>query len=151
MAPSTTDVCLSLGSNLGDREKNLKEAISLLEAAMETPVAAVSSFIETDAYGFESENRFLNCCVRFCVDGNLTPHSLLKICKRIERELGRKDEGKVFDKHGSRIYRDRPIDIDILCFGDVRMDTPELTIPHPGISKRDFVRIPLAEIMKINE
>lgn len=148
MAPSTTDIYLSLGSNLGERERQLKEAIRLLEEALEVPVAAVSSFLENAPQGFESDKPFLNCCVRFAVSDSVTPLQLLKICKEIERRLGRENEGKVFDESGARVYRDRPIDIDILYFGDERVDSPELTIPHPGIPQRDFVKIPLREIMK---
>lgn len=148
METSRTKVYLSLGSNIGDREQNLRSAIKMLENALDTPPAAISSIIETPAEGFESPNPFLNLCVRFDLEGGIGPMDLLKTCKRIERRLGRKTEGEVFDAEGRRVYRDRPIDIDILLFGDVNMDTPELTVPHPRMAERDFVLIPLKEIQE---
>ncbi|MCR4823919.1 MAG: 2-amino-4-hydroxy-6-hydroxymethyldihydropteridine diphosphokinase, partial [Bacteroidales bacterium] len=75
------------------------------------------------------------------------PQTLLRICKRIEREMGRRDAPE-YDAEGRRIYHDRPIDIDILLYGDERVDTPDLQIPHPLMQQREFVMRPLREIFE---
>ena len=144
---SKTDLYLSLGSNLGNRRGNIDTALELLEKAIGAPPEAVSSIIETEPQGFSSPNKFLNCCARFSVPEGLGPIDILHICKDIERRLGRVNDGVVYDGAGVRIYRDRPIDIDILLYGSRRVETPELTIPHPLIGQRDFVKIPLSEIL----
>ena len=98
-----------------------------------------SSLIETEPWGFESENKFLNGVI-LC-ETTLSPRQLLKATQRIERELGRK-------KHISHLYKDRSIDIDILLYDDLVVDEPDLKIPHPLMHQRDFVMIPLNEIMR---
>ena len=132
-----TKVYLGLGTNLGNKEENLTRAIELLSLAL-GPCMACSTFIETEPWGFESSNGFLNCAAAF--DTELSPHELLDATEHIERELGRtlKSEG------GN--YHDRIIDIDILLYDDLHIATPELTIPHPHMHERDFVLIPLKEI-----
>ena len=149
MESSKTDLYLSLGSNLGNRRGNIDTALELLKKAIGAPPEAVSSIIETEPQGFSSPNKFLNCCARFGVPEGLGPIDILHICKDIERRLGRVNDGLVYDGAGARIYRDRPIDIDILYFGDVSIDTPELTIPHPRMAERDFVMRPLREIFRL--
>ena len=134
---SGVEVFLSLGSNLGDRRKNLESAISLI-GSRAGDVTAVSSFIETKPVGFKSENRFVNCAVRIVTA--LDPFELLRITQQIERELGRTT------KSVGGVYSDRTIDIDILLYGNAVIDTPELKIPHPQMRKRDFVMRPLKEI-----
>lgn len=129
---------LSLGSNLGDRQQLLQRAIALLGERVGT-VERTSRFIETAPWGFESDNQFLNACV--LVATKLTPREVLSVTKQIERELGRKR------KSVDGRYSDRPIDIDILLFDDLHLDTPELVVPHPHMTERDFVMIPLREIM----
>lgn len=136
------DVYLSLGSNLGDRRANIDEALRRLDKAVGRPYDALSSIIETPSWGFDGPD-FLNCVVRYRTARR--PETLLKICKRIERAMGRRGELE-YDAEGRRIYRDRPIDIDILLCGDERVDTPELQIPHPLMHEREFVMRPLAEI-----
>ena len=136
------DVYLSLGSNLGDRRANIDEALRRLDKAVGRPYDALSSIIETPSWGFDGPD-FLNCVVRYRTARR--PETLLKICKRIERAMGRRGEPE-YDAEGRRIYRDRPIDIDILLCGDERVDTPELQIPHPLMHEREFVMRPLAEI-----
>ena len=131
------EVYLSLGSNLGDREANLHEAINLLQQRA-GEVLRTSSFLETEPWGFQSPNRFLNAAV--CLLTDLTPHQLLAVTQQIERDLGRTAKTR------SRAYADRPIDIDILLYDDIQISTPELTIPHPLMHKRDFVMIPLKEV-----
>ena len=129
---------LSLGSNLGDRHATMRRAIDMLNAGAGT-VDRQSSPIETEPWGFESHNRFLNMCVRLTT--TLTPEQLLLATQAIERQLGRTM------KSDSGQYHDRPIDIDILTYDDLHIATPTLTIPHPLMHERDFVMIPLREIM----
>ena len=145
------DVYLSLGSNMGDRAENIENAISLLNIELKTPYKAVSSLLETEPWGFESEQKFLNAAVHYQLrlQEGYNPEAealmILEICKDIERRLGRK-EVLEYDEAGERIYHNRPIDIDILLFGEHRIDCPELTIPHKLMYERDFVMIPLKEI-----
>lgn len=129
---------LSLGSNLGDRHVTMRRAIDMLNAGAGT-VDRQSSPIETEPWGFESPNKFLNMCVRLTT--TLTPEQLLLATQAIERQLGRTM------KSDSGQYHDRPIDIDILTYDDLHIATPTLTIPHPLMHERDFVMIPLREIM----
>ena len=144
---------LSLGSNQGDRRGNIEAAISMLNIELNTSYKAVSSFYETEPWGFESENRFVNAVVLYELD--LTPGynpeaqglMILEICKDIESKLGRTGKPQ-YDENGERIYTDRPIDIDILLFGDNKIDCEELTVPHKLMYERDFVINPLNEIMK---
>ena len=136
-----TPVYLSLGSNLGDRHSLLLSAIDLLARRVGRLVLA-SSFIETEPWGFESPHRFLNAVVLLHTD--LSPHALLKETQAIERELGRIRKTPVSE--GTRSYSDRPIDIDILLYGDLHLSTPELTIPHPLMNEREFVLRPLHEV-----
>ena len=138
------DVYLSLGSNLGDRRANIDEALRRLDRAIGRPYDALSSIIETPSWGFDGPD-FLNCVVRYRTARR--PETLLNICKRIERAMGRRGVPE-YDAEGRRIYRDRPIDIDILLCGDERVDTPELQVPHPLMHERDFVMRPLAEIFR---
>lgn len=129
-------VYLGLGTNLGDKERNLNDAILklLLEVGC---VIRQSLFYASKPWGFESENGFLNTVV--LVETNLPPFDLLSKTQEIERELGRTAKTT-----GS--YSDRLIDIDILLYDNLIVDQPTLKIPHPLMMKRDFVLIPLAEI-----
>ena len=133
----TKRLYLSLGTNLGNKRENLTRAIELLSLAFGKCIA-VSQFIETAPWGFDSENSFLNCAVAF--DTDLAPLELLDITESIERGLGRTQ------KSNNGHYRDRIIDIDILLYGDNIIVSDRLTIPHPLMHKRDFVLEPLAEI-----
>lgn len=137
-------VYLSLGTNQGDRAALLARALELLEMRLRTAPEAVSSILETPAWGFEGP-AFLNCVARFELDRPWTPTRLLDACKAIERQMGRRGVPE-WDAAGRRIYHDRPIDIDILFWGVKRVQTTRLTIPHPLIAQRDFVLIPLREI-----
>ena len=116
---------------------NLTRAIELLSLALGKCIA-VSRFIETAPWGFESSNSFLNCAAAF--ETELQPTELLDTTESIERELGR----TVKSQGGN--YSDRIIDIDILIYGDEIIETERLTIPHPLMHKRDFVLQPMAEI-----
>ena len=128
---------LSLGTNLGDRRQNLKSALELIGSKVGTVVSA-SDIIETEPWGFESPNPFLNMVVK--VETDLKPLEVLDVTQEIERQLGRAT------KSVNGEYHDRLIDIDILLYDDLVMDTPELTIPHPLMYERKFVMEPLAQI-----
>ena len=139
----TVPVYFSLGTNQGDRCANIDEALRRLDKAVGRPREALSSIIESKAWGFEGAD-FLNCVV--CYRTARRPETLLRICKRIEHAMGRR-ETLEYDAEGRRIYHDRPIDIDILLYGDERVDTPELQIPHPQMRQREFIMRPLEEII----
>jgi len=129
-------VYLSLGSNLGDREANLKAAIGLL--ASTGSVVATSAIYETEPV--EAPPRqpwFLNCVV--ALETELMPRQLLSATQGIERQLGR-------HRQKGPLKGPRVIDIDILLFGNSVVETPALTVPHPGLHHRRFVLEPLAEI-----
>ena len=130
-------VYLGLGTNIGNRTENLTRAIEALSLAL-GHYTALSSFMETAPWGFDSDNAFLNCAVAF--ETELLPEELLDTTERIERELGRTI------KSNGGIYHDRIIDIDILLYDSIIVETPRLTIPHPLMHKRDFVLEPLAQI-----
>lgn len=140
-------IFLGLGSNLGDRQAHLTQAISLIAEKVGS-VIRQSSFIETEPWGFESENKFLNGVV-LC-ETTLTPRQLLKTTQKIERALGRKKQLSHPSPLTPRLYKDRPIDIDILLYDDLTVDEPDLKIPHPLMHERDFVMKPLAEIQETN-
>ena len=140
-------VFLGLGSNLGDRQALLTQAI-LLIAEKIGPVVRQSSFIETEPWGFESENKFMNAVI-LCETTN-TPHEMLLLTQQIERDMGRRKKS-VNGQSVNRKYADRPIDIDILLYDDLTVDEPDLKIPHPLMHQRDFVMIPLEEIRSKNK
>ncbi len=146
-------VYLGLGSNLGDREKIIRRAIALIHERV-GDVVRQSSLIETAPWGFESDHPFMNgviLCETVC-----TPRQVLKATQKIERELGRKKKTTLLSHPSSltshlspltsHLYSDRPIDIDILLYDDLTVDEPDLKIPHPLMSERDFVMKPLKEI-----
>jgi len=128
---------VSLGSNEGDRLLNLINSINLLKERFK--ILAHSSVYLTEAVGFEGRE-FLNMCLLLSTD--LNPFESLKFFLEIEKKLGRKSKGKP--------YRDRTIDIDILLWKNLTIKSPDLTIPHPEIEKRDFVNIPLLEIFSMD-
>ena len=142
---------LSLGSNQGDKRKNIEVALSLLNIELKTPYKAVSSMIETQPWGFESDDRFINAVALYELSfpQGYSPEAeglmILEICKGIERKLGRTGNPQ-YDSEGRRIYTSRPIDIDILLFGDNKIDCEELTVPHKLMWEREFVMVPLKEI-----
>ncbi|MDH6306624.1 2-amino-4-hydroxy-6-hydroxymethyldihydropteridine diphosphokinase [Parabacteroides sp. PF5-5] len=129
-------VYLSLGTNLGDKKRNLITVSGLLAERVGT-ILALSTMYETKPWGFESENTFLNAAI--ILETSYPPFELLEITQKIELEMGRKEKS-----NGS--YKDRIIDIDILMYEDLIVTTEKLTIPHPFMHKRSFVIGPLAEI-----
>ncbi len=132
-------VYLSLGSNLGNRRRIVKDAIQMIGQKV-GPVLRQSSLIETDPWGFESPNKFINACV--CCHTVLSPRELLQATQQIEKVMGRTG------KSTNGEYHDRIIDIDILLYNNVHIDEPDLKIPHPLMKERDFVMKPLKEILE---
>ena len=126
-------VYLGLGSNLGNRQGNLGKALDLL--AQRLRVEKISSVYETEPVGNINQPRFLNLVCQAYT--RLAPTELLTLAKGIESKLGR-----TFNKPNTP----RPIDIDILFYGEQVIETPELVIPHPRLTERAFVLIPLAEV-----
>jgi 2-amino-4-hydroxy-6-hydroxymethyldihydropteridine diphosphokinase len=143
-------VYFGLGSNVGNRLRNMETALDMLDKALGCHYTALSRIIETESWGFKGD-KFLNACVLYRIYRKGTPdeqgHELLRICKDIEQALGRRDR-PVFDGEGRRVYHNRTIDIDILFYGNERIDSEDLTVPHPLIAVRPFVMIPLLEIAK---
>jgi len=127
------EVYMSLGSNMGNRQDNLGRALDYLSQKLQ--VARVSSMYETAPLGNVNQPRFLNLVCQIYT--RLAPTALLVLAKGIESKLGRA-------LHKSDAPR--PIDIDILFYGDQVIETPELVIPHPRLAERAFVLVPLAEI-----
>jgi 2-amino-4-hydroxy-6-hydroxymethyldihydropteridine diphosphokinase len=126
-------VYLSLGSNIGDRESHLRDAISRLEN--QGRIQSIASFYETEPVEFTDQARFLNCAV--ALETEEAPEQLMESVLHIEQEMGRERQ----QNKGPRT-----IDIDILLFSDTIIDSPKLTIPHPAMHERRFVLQPLAEI-----
>ncbi len=126
---------LSLGANLGNREETLREAVRRLGDSEGVEIVAVSSVYETEPWGRIDQPRFLNLAV--AVETTLSPEALLTLTQSIENALGRVRH----ERWGART-----IDIDVLCFEGVERNTPELTLPHPYMTERAFVLVPLAEI-----
>ncbi len=129
-------VYLGLGTNLGDRHAHLKEAIRQIGERIGN-VIATSSVLETQPWRFESPHVFLNMAMG--VTTRLTPRMVLFITQSIEREMGRMEKS-------SHAYQDRIIDIDMITYDSLVIQTEELRIPHPRYRERDFVRLPLSEI-----
>lgn len=125
------------GSNQGNKFRIIKEAIAILSSAGQVTMA--SSLYETEPWGFECDEKFLNQVVVF--DTSFSPQEFLNACLNTEQQLGR-----IRHKGGAR-YSSRPIDIDLLFYDSLILDTPELILPHPRICERNFVLTPLAEIM----
>ncbi|ABP65765.1 2-amino-4-hydroxy-6-hydroxymethyldihydropteridine pyrophosphokinase [Caldicellulosiruptor saccharolyticus DSM 8903] len=126
-------IFLGLGSNLGDRQKNIEMAIEYLKEKVE--IEKVSKIIETEPYGYVEQPKFLNCCVMGKTQ--LSPAELLDFVLSIEEKMGRK-----------RLFKwgPRNIDIDILFYDSATIDQENLKIPHPELHKREFVLLPLIEI-----
>ena len=127
-------VFLSLGTNKGNRERNIRRALCLLNIALGKRWKAISDIVNTKAAGFDGPD-FLNCVVAY--DLRIAPGALLRRCKRLERLMGRRDAPE-YAPDGSRIYHDRVIDIDILLYADLTVDEPGLQIPHPQLEARPF-------------
>ena len=169
---------MGLGSNLGDREQQLRQAVRLVDERVGR-VVRQSSFIQTEPWGFQSEHLFLNAAI--CCLTDKTPREVLQLTQQIERDLGKTKAhathrpssiphhpssifhlpssllhhpssilhltSSLLHLTSSILHHDRPIDIDILLYDDWKVDEPDLKIPHPLMHQRDFVMIPLKEIL----
>ena len=129
-----TIIYLGLGANLGDRAANIQEAIDRLKECGLT-IRAVSPMYETEPWGIADQPRFLNAAC--AIETTLSPQQMLILLKGIEKAMGRESTAR----NGPR-----PIDLDILLFGDLVLDTRRLTIPHPGLIERATALVPLADI-----
>lgn len=141
-----TKCYLSLGSNLGDKKWNIDEAIRLINDRVGI-VKKQSSLLETQPVGFASTNTFLNACIM--VETSLSPRCVLYVIQQIERDLGKayRRREELGETRQTTRYHDRTIDIDILLYGNSVIDEPGLHVPHPLMHERDFVMIPLREIV----
>ncbi len=134
-------VYIGLGSNLGDGPKNLDAAVELLQHEA-GQVLYTSAYIQSEPWGFVSRHRFTNAVT--VIRTSLEPMALLDLTQQIERRLGR-----TLKRKRGQGYSDRVIDLDLLLYDDVHIQTERLTIPHPHIADRDFVRLPLEECQEI--
>jgi 2-amino-4-hydroxy-6-hydroxymethyldihydropteridine diphosphokinase len=128
---------LGLGGNVGDTRAILDRAVLLLNDGKQIRLLARSSGYQTPPWGVENQAPFVNLCLS--VETALTPHRLLKRIHEVERELGR-------DRSVETRWGPRTCDIDILAYDNVRLNEPDLTLPHPRMFERGFVLMPLAEI-----
>lgn len=129
-------VYLGLGSNLGDASANIRTACTYITQRIGSLVA-LSQFYTSEPWGFKSKHQFVNAAMS--VETSLSPAEVLLATQQIEREMGRPERT-------SDVYEDRIIDIDLLMYDDMSIDTKELTLPHPFMCDRAFVLQPLAEI-----
>ncbi len=131
------EALLGLGGNVGAARRTLDEAITLLCGKNGIRLLARSSAYRTAPWGVEDQPAFINICI--AVETSLTPHQVLERAQAVENALGR-------DRGNERRWGPRPIDIDLLAYDDLKLQTPELTLPHPRLFERAFVLVPLAEI-----
>lgn len=127
---------LGIGSNLGDRRKNIKKALEILKKTKAIKLEKISKLYETEPQGGPPQGKFLNGVIK--IRTSLLPFQLLKLLKRIEKDLGRKR---------IRRFGPRTIDLDILFYSDKVINKRDLKIPHPRCFERDFVLKPLLEIL----
>ena len=127
---------LGLGSNLGDRRKNLQDALELLDTLDDgVKVLRSSNLYETEPWGLADQPKFLNCVLE--IAASVPPERLLELAKQVEQTLGRE---------WSPRYGPRLIDVDVLLYGDAVVEQPDLQVPHPRMEVRAFVLVPLAEL-----
>jgi 2-amino-4-hydroxy-6-hydroxymethyldihydropteridine diphosphokinase len=131
------EALLALGGNVGDVRSTLDRAVAALCDGAELRLVARSSDYRTPPWGVEDQPPFINCAIVTATD--LAPPALLDRAQRIERQFGR-------DRARERRWGPRPLDIDLIAYDDVTLDTPTLTLPHPRVFERAFVLVPLAEI-----
>ena len=126
---------IGLGSNLGDRKQNILRALTMLSEACGIKLKAVSTFLETDPIGLKDQPRYINCVA--AVTTALDPSRLHNTCMTIEERLGRVRAQR---------WASRTIDLDILLYGEKKLQHPDLVIPHPEIPNRPFVQAALQEL-----
>lgn len=132
------NVFLGLGSNVGDREAYLNQAVSAIGNQKDIRIGCVSSIYETEPWGKRDQNFFLNQVI--AIETELDPQNLIVTCQRIEKDLGGNRGGR---------WGPRRIDIDLLLFGDQIIDEENLQVPHPRLSERLFVLVPLNEVASV--
>lgn len=138
---------LGLGTNLGDKEGNIRRACELIAERIGR-IERQSDLYRSEPWGFQSENDFVNAAI--CVKTPMKPQELLTATQEIERAMGRTEKSTPTVETSEDtlpVYHDRSIDIDILLYDDLHIDEPDLKIPHPLMLRRDFVMIPLNQIM----
>lgn len=138
---------LGLGTNLGDKEGNIRRACELIAERIGR-IERQSDLYRSEPWGFQSENDFVNAAI--CVKTPMKPQELLTATQEIERAMGRTEKSTPTAETSEDtlpVYHDRTIDIDILLYDDLHIDKPDLKIPHPLMLRRDFVMIPLNQIM----
>ncbi|TDF91563.1 2-amino-4-hydroxy-6-hydroxymethyldihydropteridine diphosphokinase [Paenibacillus piri] len=131
------DAYIGLGSNIGDRERYLAEAIRQLESHEHVRISGRSAIYETDPIGLTDQAPFLNMALE--LETTLRAEGLLAVMQQIEQNLGRTREVR---------WGPRTIDLDLLLYGDVAQDDPQLILPHPRMMERAFVLVPLVEVMQ---
>ena len=131
---------LGIGTNIGNRLENIENVYSSLSLLPNTKIIKKSFVYETEPWGYEQQDRFLNCAV--LIETELSPNALLGACLGIESALGRVRKFK----NGPRI-----IDIDVLLLENIELSTDELTVPHKFIRQRDFVLVPLHDLAPENK
>lgn len=129
---------LNIGSNIGDRHENISRAVAEIASRLLTEVVQSAPF-ESEPWGYESENRFINVGVAF--DSEKEPQEVQSELHGIEVAMG-----SACHRHAEGSYADRIIDIDVIAIDDMEIDTAALTIPHPRMEQREFVLVPMAEI-----
>ena len=130
-------VLIALGGNIGEVRGTFKKAIASICGMTQAALVARSSDYTTPPWGDEQQPPFVNACIE--IDTGLDPHALLFTLHKIEKKFGR-------DRADERHWGPRTLDLDLLAYDDVRLDKPELTLPHPRLFERAFVLVPLAEI-----
>jgi 2-amino-4-hydroxy-6-hydroxymethyldihydropteridine diphosphokinase len=131
------DVIIALGGNVGDVRATFKKAIAHICGMAQAALKARSSDYATMPWGEENQPRFINACIE--IETGLDPHALLFTLHKIERKFGR-------ERAKEQRWGPRTLDLDLIAYDDVKLDKPELTLPHPRLFERAFVLVPLAEI-----
>jgi len=132
------DVLIALGGNVGDVRATFQKAIAHICGMTQAALVARSSDYATPPWGDAQQATFINACIE--IETSLDPHALMFTLYRIEKKFGR-------DRGHERRWGPRTLDLDLIAYDDVRIDTPELTLPHPRLFERAFVLVPLAEIV----
>jgi 2-amino-4-hydroxy-6-hydroxymethyldihydropteridine diphosphokinase len=131
------NVLIALGGNVGDVRSTFRKAIANICGMAQAVLIARSSDYTTPPWGDEQQDRFINACIE--IETDLDPHALLFTLQKIEKKCGR-------DRANERHWGPRTLDLDMIAYDDVRLDKPELTLPHPRLFERAFVLVPLTEI-----
>ncbi|MBI5262522.1 MAG: 2-amino-4-hydroxy-6-hydroxymethyldihydropteridine diphosphokinase [Bradyrhizobium sp.] len=130
-------VLIALGGNVGDVRATFREAIAEICGMAQATLRARSSDYATPPWGDDDQARFINACVE--IETSLDPHALLFVLQKIEQKFGR-------ERDKARRWGPRTLDLDLIAYDDVTLQTPELGLPHPRLFERAFVLVPLAEI-----